>query len=150
MNVDSQGSISSTFIFFCYGVPTQSTKLELVRGEYRPVADLCQGRQVRVAYNNLAGLFWVNMEKNTMYTATVAKSVKRAASGSGSYSHEILTTFFDAHQLSPVFINNQQTWGYFDSEAGQWRGAVAMVREDIIKHCYLVLFIPLPQIYIHC
>ena len=51
VNVDSQGSMSSTFMFTCYGVPAKSTQMELVRGEYRPVADLYQGRKIKVAFN---------------------------------------------------------------------------------------------------
>ena len=136
VQVDRQGSISSSFLFTCYGLPAKSTQLGLVRGRYRPVAGLCQGRQIRVAFNQFPGLFMVNMEDNTMYDAPVWWSVMSAASGSGSYHYEILDTFFDAHQLSPIFMYNNQTWGYFDTEAGLWRGAVAMVRTDIISVAY--------------
>ena len=105
-----------------------------MRGRYRPVAVLCQDRQIRVAFNQWAWVFMVNVAENPhrMWEYPVAYSVQNAASGRGSYSYVILQTFFAAHQLSPVFMDNHETWGYFDTEAGLWRGAVAMVRTDII------------------
>ena len=127
MQVDRQGSISSSLLFTCYGLPAKSTQLELVRGTYRPVADLCQGRQVRVAFNQDPGQFMVNMEKNTMFTASVRQRVMRAAKGMGFYTYENLNVFFESNNLSPVFLDNHKTWGYYDEEAGEWRGAVAMV-----------------------
>ena len=148
MQVDRQGSISSSLLFTCYGLPAKSTQMQLVRGRYRPVAGLCQGRQIRVAFNNEAQVFMVNTEENNkweynynMREYPVSWSVQNAASGQGSYPYVILSTFFAAHQLSPIWMDNYWNWGYYDTEAGLWTGAVAMVRTDIIKHCYLAYFL---------
>ena len=63
-------------------------------------------------------------------------SVMSAASGDGSFPYEILNTFFDANQLFPIFMDNHGTYGHYDTEAGLWRGAVGMVRVDILYYCY--------------
>ena len=114
----------------------ESTQLELVRGMYRPVSDLCQG-EIRVAFNQLPGLFIVVYntiyKKNVMLRTPMAMSVWNAAAGYGSYPWEILLSFADAHQQIFIFKDNNETWGYFDTETGQWRGAVAMVRAYIIS-----------------
>jgi hypothetical protein len=45
-------------------------------------------------------------------------------------NYEILSSFFIANRLTATFFNNNYTWGFWDEEAGQWRGAVAMVRKN--------------------
>ena len=117
-----QGSISSSLLFTCYGLPATSTQLELVRGRYRPVAELCQGRQIRVAFNQYPGQLEVDMEANKILPYPLYWSAWMG----GSFPSEILDTFFKNHQLSPVFINNGGVWGH--QEAGEWIGAVGMVR----------------------
>ena len=94
--------------------------------------DICRGRQIRVAFNQSPRRFEVDMHTGKMVQYPVGWSVKAAASGYGLYPYEILSTFVDAQQLSPIFIDNQQTWGKYDTEAEQWRGAVGMVRPNII------------------
>ena len=94
------------------------------------MAGLCQGRQVRVAYNQVDWRFFVY--KGKMWFYPVGWSVMTAASGGGSYPYEILATFFAANQLSPTFMNNHGNWAHYDYETGLWSGAVAMVRTDII------------------
>ena len=125
--VDRQGSISSSLLFTCYGWPPKSTQLELVGGSYRPAADLCPGRKILVAFNQEPTQFLVWYHNGSMYQFPVQKSIMRAAAGMGVYDYEILTSFFAAQQLSPVFKDNFHTWGHYDAELGRWLGAVGMV-----------------------
>ena len=102
----------------------KSTKLELVRGKAnRPVADVCQGGRIRVAYNAYA----LDVKDNKM----VKYPVKWSAYYGDAYNYEILSTFLNAHQLIPTYIDNNVD-GIWDEEAGQWTGLVALVRTDII------------------
>ena len=67
-----------------------------------PVADVCNGSQIRVAYNNLRGVFWV-MDNNKMfqYQYDGSQFINHM-----TFPHEILSTFFIANQLSPTFLDN--------------------------------------------
>ena len=88
----------------------------------RDVGNVCQGGNIRVAFNQDAGIFEVEDNKMVEYNGL----------GAGFASHyEILSTFFNANQLTVTFFDNNYTWGFWDEEAGQWRGAVAMVRQNI-------------------
>ena len=100
----------------------------MVNGKYRPVTDVCLGGKIRVAFNQYPGLFTV--DRNMMVTYPLSWSHQNAASGWGAYPYDILLTFFTAHQLYPVFKDNGGVWGV--QEAGQWRGAVGMVRTDFL------------------
>ena len=95
-----------------------TAQLELVRGRYKPVTDVCQGGQIRVAFNQDPP--WFEVEDNKM--------VEYEWAGGWAYQWEVLSTFFINHRLRAVYFDNGYIWGYFDTQAEQWRGAVAMVR----------------------
>ena len=127
MNVDKQSSIDSSFVLNCHGVSAKSSKLELVKGRYRPAADLCQGGQIRVAFAQWPGLFEVDTASQKMVKYPLSWSYMYGL----AFPNEILTTFFNEHHLSPTFLNNNQ----------QWNGAIIMVRAatnniDIFIFCY--------------
>ena len=134
--MDKHGSLSSTYHFTCHGrvgatrrfsVAAKSTQLELVRGKAnRPVADVCQGGKIRVAYDPYA----LEVKDNKM----VKYHVRWSAWDGIAYNYEILSTFLNANQLIPTYIDNNGSWidGTWDEEAGQWTGMVALVRADII------------------
>jgi hypothetical protein len=128
VHVDSLGSISSTFDFTCHGTVgatrrlsvSTTAQLELVRGRYKPVTDVCKEGKIRVAFNQYPGYFEVKDKKMVEYKWK-----------GWIYDWEVLSTFFINHQLRAVYFDNRYTCGYFDTETQQWRGAVAMVR-----YCY--------------
>ena len=78
------------------------------------MADLCQGGQIRVAFAQWPGMFEVDTASQKMVEYPVSWSLVSAL----AYPHEILTTFFHEHHISPTFLNNNQ----------QWNGAIIMVR----------------------
>ena len=76
-----------------------------------PVTDVCNGGQIRVAYNNLPGVFSVNMKDNKM----VQYQYQYQYDGSllmnhMTFPHEILTSFIIEHELSLNFLYNNQNW----------------------------------------
>jgi hypothetical protein len=109
-------------------VAAKSTQMELVRGKVnRPVADVCQGGKIRVAY--IPYVFEVKDNKMVKYP------VSDSAWYGVAYDYEILSTFLNAHQLIPTYIDNNGSYadGSWDEESGQWTGMVALVRTDIIS-----------------
>jgi hypothetical protein len=99
-----------------------TAQLALERGKVtRPVADLCQGGQIRVAYNqyNLP----VNNGTNRMVEEPLSASIKY----SSAWHSEILATFFQEHKLTPTFIYDDGTYSENDEEVGEWTGVVGQV-----------------------
>ena len=85
--------------------------------------DVCREGQIRVAFNQYVGVFEV--EDNAMKEVpTLSSSIQSHMAA----NWEVLSTFFEYHQLRPDYFENEYIWGYFDTQAQQWRGAVAMVR----------------------
>ena len=64
---------------------------------HRPVVDLCHGGRVRVAFNQ----YDLDLEVDTGANKMVSKSITYST----AWPSEILTTFFDEHQLTPTFID---------------------------------------------
>ena len=108
----------------------KSSQLLMERGMVNmPVKDVCKGGQIRVAYNNLPRWFEVDMKNNEMVQFEYDGSQKAKHV---TFPHEILYSFLIEHQLSPIFMYNQQNWASFDPSTGEWSGTVAMVRGDFI------------------
>ena len=81
-------------------------------------------REVRIAYNQYNqydGRFEVDNVTNTMVEFPVADLPIYA------YEWERLSSFFQTYNLSPVFYDCNDTWGWLDEDTGLWNGAVAMV-----------------------
>ena len=127
VDIDEKGSFHSTFLFTCHGMSSKSTQVELVRGRYRPVADVCQGGQIRVAFNYRKTFFYARDDK-MWYGDDVYWSILFGA----AFPQEILTTFFNEHKLTPIFIDNYGDYGWWLEEEGRWSGAVGMVRANIV------------------
>ena len=112
VNIDKHGSPSSTFDFTCQGregakrrFSVSTAQLALERGKVtRPVVDLCHGGRVRVAFNR----YDLDLEVDTGANKMVSKMVSKSITYSTAWPSEILTTFFDEHQLTPTFIDGNQ------------------------------------------
>jgi hypothetical protein len=134
VHVDKHGSLSSTFDLTCHGKGGSkrrfslfTAQLALERGKLnRPVADVCQGGLVRVAFDQY-NLIEVDTGDNRM----VEYDLKWSIIQNRADSYEILSSFFNEHQLTPTFIDNKYTYPLWDTEAGLWTGVVAMVRANI-------------------
>ena len=101
VHVDKHGSINSVFKFTCHGM-VGATHLIMERGKVNtPMADVCKGGPIRVAYQNLPGIFWV-LEDNEMFQYQNDGGYLNHM----TFPHEILTSFFIANQLSPTFLDN--------------------------------------------
>ena len=44
-----------------------------------------------------------------------------------AYDNEILMTFFQNFNVTPIWIDCNQTWGWFDEETGHWTGSIGKV-----------------------
>ena len=84
------------------------------------------GGRIREAYNAYA----LDVKDNKM----VKYHVKWSAWEGKAFDYEILSTFLNAHQLIPTYIDNNGSSadGSWDEEAGQWTGLVASLRGVII------------------
>jgi hypothetical protein len=88
-----------------------------------PVADVCKGGEIRVAYNNAHNWFEVDLKKNEMV---------KFYYGPYTFPYEILYSFLTKYQLSPTYKYNYQDWGQYDTTGQLWSGPAAMVRRYII------------------
>ena len=105
-----------------------TAQLVLERGKVsRPVAELCQGGQVRVAYNQYS--MPVDIETNRWAEQSLSISIKYRV----AWLYEILDTFFHEHKITPTFIDDNGTYSEYDEEAGEWTGVVGLVsNKDIV------------------
>ena len=68
VHVDKHGSISSVLKFTCHD-RVGTTQLLMEWGIVNThVADVCKWGQIRVAYDNLPGVFWVLKDKRCLIT----------------------------------------------------------------------------------
>jgi hypothetical protein len=141
VNIDQHGSPSSTFQYICQGregirqrFSVSTAQLALERGMVsRPVADLCHGGRVRVAYSqyNLP----VNNGTNRMVGDSAEEPLSASILYSAAWNYEILATFFHSQMLTPTFIDNNDTYPQYDEETGEWTGSVGLVSiKDIFDH----------------
>ena len=92
------------------------------------VADVCKGRQIRVAWNWMGIL---NMkEKDNKFIQYNYADVTHLYANHITFPHEILSSFLTEHHLSPTFRWARQDWGTWHPETKKWSGA-GMVRKDI-------------------
>ena len=99
-----------------------TAQLALERGKVtRPVADLCQGGRVRVAYDN--DNWSVNNGTNRMVEQPLSICIENSA----AMDSEILATFFHEHKITPTFIYNEHTYSEYDEEGVEWTGAAGLV-----------------------
>ena len=144
LNIDKHGSISSTFEFICHGVvgtterfslakPT-STQLVMERGRVaRPVGDVCKGGQIWVAFNTLPKFLEFDLKDGRKSMVEYDYSgLTHVYSKHITFPYEILYSFINEHQLSPIFVYNQGNWGNKNPETGRWSGTLGMVRGDIV------------------
>ena len=83
-------------------------------------------REVRIAFNQNPGTLEVDNVTNTVveYDFSDKWSHEEAYV---AQDWEILSSFFQTYNLSPVFYDCNETWGWFNEDTGLWNGAVAMV-----------------------
>ena len=127
VDVTKEGKLPSHFTFTCQGESDNSTKLLMRKGKVnKPVKDICQNVPVKVAYYQgmhwfmvdngaMVGYVWIRVgSKLYWYHESLSIHYGRA------YPHEMLSTFFLAHNLSPTFLDASQDWGWADGSNGAY------------------------------
>ena len=95
-------------------------------------------KRVNIAYNNDPEYFEVDDVTGDMVKYPV--DILRSAEYSHiPYDWEILDAFFFNHKIVPVWINCNNTFGWYDEEYGNWTGAVGKVRIDRLYHFDVLL-----------
>ena len=82
-------------------------------GKVKTNKEMCGRKIIRMAYNHDDGYFEVDKGGNVVKTKAI--------------SSEVLISFFPSQNLTPVWENANNTWGWFDEETGRWTGAIALV-----------------------
>ena len=97
---------------------------ELIVPTYKHV---CRGekKKVNLGYNNDPLSFKV--ENNAIIPYPGKRYIKGTAAQISPH-WEVLSTFFNIHQILPTWLNCGYSWGYFDEEEGQWTGCMGKVR----------------------
>ena len=97
---------------------------ELIVPTYKHV---CRGekKKVNLGYNNDPNV--LKVEKNTLISYPEKRKLKDEESQI-SRDWEVLSTFFNIHQILPTWLNCGHSWGHFDVEEGQWTGCMGKVR----------------------
>ena len=119
------------FVMTCPGMSHSSTFTLHKRdnGEVddgKVCGDLCREKRFNIAYNNEPPYFELDDETGEM----VKYQTGKIKNGQIPYDWEILDTFFNNHDIVPVWINCHFSWGRYDQESGKWTGAVGKVRSD--------------------
>ena len=130
------------FVMTCPGMSHSSTFTLHMRdsGEVddgKVWGDLCREKRVNIAYNNYRWIFGVNDETGEMVRYPVTPAFEAYI-----YDWEILDSFFNIHDIVPVWINCNFTWGWYDEGSGKWTGAVGKVRMNLFGlHTTLIVLL---------
>ena len=124
MDIKKVGSLHSrgtVFQYYCQG-ESHSSRLLLRQGNVnKQVADVCNSRKVRVAYNQDPGVFEVNTKTNTL-----VEYYRQLGPGLANLP-EIMSSFLHSHNLIPTWHHANGAWGSFDEDTGRWTGIIGLV-----------------------
>ena len=127
VGVKRDKSPNTIFYFQCPGNFSYSHKLLLTADGRvsRPMKGVCaENREVRIAFNQFPGTIEVDNVTNTVVEYSLSDKWRHDE----AYEWETLSSFFLTYNLSPVFYDCNETWGWFNEDTGLWNGAVAMVK----------------------
>ena len=123
------------FVMTCPGMSHSSTFTLHMRdnGEVddgKVWGDLCIEKRVNIAYNNDPSNpnvpFAVDDETGEMVKYPVQHGM-RVMRPTISLDWEVLDSFFNNHDIFPVWLNCHYTWGSYNKTSGKWTGAVGKV-----------------------
>ena len=89
--------------------------------------DVCNEKQVIVAYNNDPEIFEVSNITGEMVEYPVKPYMRYI---SMALEYEIQAAFFETNNIKPTWLNCNYTWGTLNYTTGQWSGAVGMIQRD--------------------
>ena len=89
--------------------------------------DVCKEMHVRVAYNNQCCAFQVSNITGNMVKYPVAPYVSY---GKVAYQWEIQEAFFETNNITPLWLNANYSWGWYDNVKDTWTGACGMIERD--------------------
>ena len=92
---------------------------------------------INVAYNDDSEIF--EIVNNSMVEYPIQYNVKGLYTNI-PYDFEILEIFFKSYVIAINWIDCNYTWGWFDSEAKRWTGAVGKVKMNtfLLKYNSLI------------
>ena len=122
--INTHHSRGTSVQYFCQG-ESRSTNLVLRQGNAnKPVKDVCKSREIRIAFNQVPGMFEINTETMVEYHSKPGRA----------NMPEMLSPFLTSHNLKPTWKNAHGFWGSYDQETGLWNGIVALVSKISIQH----------------
>ena len=139
LHVDKHGSISSTFEIICHGIVGTTQRFSLAKPTHyqlvmergkvaRPVGDVCKGGQIWVAFNFIPSFLMFELKEGQVSLIEHDYSdLTHLYSKHLTFPYEILSSFLNEHQLSPIFLWSYQNYGFINEETGMWVGAVGTV-----------------------
>ena len=88
--------------------------------------ETCGGEKKRVhlGYNNNQGGMTVENNKLLQYPP---KRIPKGETSKISHSWEVLNKFFSLHNIEPIWLNCNFSWGWYDDEQGAWTGCMGKV-----------------------
>ena len=89
--------------------------------------DVCEEKQVHVAYNNEPGAFEVRNITGEIVEYPVEPYV---GYWKIAWEWEIQEAFFKTYNIKPIWLNGNYTWGWLDNVTNTWTGAVGMIERD--------------------
>ena len=110
------------FDFTCEGNwIVKSSKLLLRRGKpNKPIYEVCPETLINIAFNQYSGTFELDY-------ATHTDMIRYTTEPGIYYDYELIDLLLQNYNLTPFWIDNNGTWGWFDEEIMSWNGAVEMV-----------------------
>ena len=120
MVIDKEGEISPVFKFTCQGKSDMSSKLLLKHGHVnKSVKEACpMSKEIRIAFHQYPLAFEIDEENG----GTMVEMPLWVSFVYGAHDNEVLSSFFTTHNLTPTWIDNNDTWGSWDNETGVWTG----------------------------
>ena len=120
---------SQSFVFkMKCGVTSNTTHDVLISKEmiYKTYKEICSGepKKVNLGYNN--DPLYQTVENNTLMSAPLP-TYSTGLQSAQSPSWEVLSKFFDQHNIEPTWLNCNYSWGWYDEELGEWTGCMGKV-----------------------
>ena len=90
--------------------------------------DVCREKHVLLAYNNYKPQFEVSNITGEMVEYPVSPIVEYSLNV--VHEWEIHRAFFETCNIKPIWLNANQSWGWFDNVTNTWTGATGMIERD--------------------
>ena len=86
--------------------------------------DICGGEKRRVNFGYFQYPNILEVEDNKLVEFMSIDKIEL----SDAYDWEILKIFFSIHNIEPIWLDCNWSWGWYDAEQGAWTGCMGKVR----------------------